>query len=46
MIGAIDKEKHTLSARKGGSQEIPEMSPEEKDRRHRIWKIAEAEYTE
>jgi len=46
MIGAIDKEKRVSSARKGGSQDIPEMSPEEKDRRCKIWKIAEAEYTE
>ena len=32
--------------RKGGSQGIPNMSLEEKDRRHKIWKIAEAEYAE
>jgi len=39
MIGAIDKEKCTSSARKGGSQNIPEMSPEEKDKDTRHGKV-------
>ena len=50
MIGAMDRAKSAAGARKGarkgGSQGIPDMSLEEKDRRHKIWKIAEAEYAE
>ena len=46
MISAIDKKKSGAGARKGGSQGIPNITPEEKDRRRNIWKIAIAEYAE
>jgi hypothetical protein len=45
-IRAIKKAKQAVVARKSGSEGILEMSPEEKDRRCKIWKIAEAEYSE
>ena len=46
MISTIDRAKHAAGVKKGGSQGIPDMSAEEKERRHKIWKIAEAEYAE
>jgi hypothetical protein len=45
-IHAIKKAKQAVVARKSGSEGVLEMSPEEKDRRCKIWKIAEAEYSE
>jgi len=46
LIQAIGKEQQNAAIRKGGSQGMQGMSTEEKDRRSKIWKIAEAEYNE
>jgi len=46
LIQAIGKEQQNAATRKGGSQGMQGMSTEEKDRRSKIWKIAEAEYNE
>ena len=44
MIGKLGKEKDMAAARKAGSHAVLELSPEEKDRRRELWKIAEREF--
>src|SRR5260221_9084418 len=44
MINGLEKEKEAAVARKAGSHAVLELSPEEKDRRHKLWEIAEREF--